>query len=358
MKLDIDINEDLWSYLSHAGKPVVIYGMGNGADKVLGICSARGIEISDFYASDAFVRGQSFHGKTVLTYKQIKDKYGDGGFISLLSFATKLPDVIDGIRRIASENELYAPDVPVCGDNIFDMKFYKKYAADMDTVYDMLADDISRSAYYDIISYKLSGSIDYLLNCEHSREGMFGFPLTPSRYRVYADLGAYNGDTLRELLGYAPSLKYAIAFEPDVRNFKKLEKYADTEERCTIAALNLAAWSEKTVLSFDCSGNKNSNVGSAGRVTEADADSLDNILRGHGADYIKYDVEGSEMQALFGSAETIKRFSPDLCVSVYHRSEDIFLLPMLVNHLNPDYRLYIRRGKYLPAWDIDLLAVK
>ena len=64
------------------------------------------------------------------------------------------------------------------------------------------------------------------------------------------------------------------------------------------------------------------------------------------------------MQALFGSAETIRRFSPQLCVSLYHRSEDIFLLPMLVEHLNPGYKMYIRRGRYIPAWDINLIAVK
>ena len=72
----------------------------------------------------------------------------------------------------------------------------------------------------------------------------------------------------------------------------------------------------------------------------------------------KYDVEGSELQAIMGSAKTIKKYSPDLCVSLYHKSEDIFFLPALVHHINPEYKFYLRRGKYLPAWDINLIAVK
>ncbi len=356
MSLNLDIKQDLWTYLVSSNKPIVIYGMGNGADKVIKICQERGIEICDFYASDAFVRGQSFHGKTVMTYNQIREKYGDGNFISLLSFASKLPDVIETIRKISKENELYAPDVPVSGTNLFDMDFYEKYKSDIEYVYEILEDDISKQAYCDIISFKLTGKIDYLLNCEHTRNELFTKLLRSDKYKVFADLGAYNGDTIRELLEYAPNLKYVFALEPDIKTYKKLNRYAENEKRCSIAALNVAAWSEETTLTFDCSGNKNSNVGNLGKTIEIEANSLDNILSGLPANYIKYDIEGSEMQALFGSAETIKKYTPDLCVSIYHRSEDIFLLPMLVKHLNPSYKLYIRRDKYIPAWDIELIA--
>ena len=353
--MELNITEDLWTYLERQTKPIVIYGMGNGADKLLDLCAARGIKVCDVFASDAFVRGQNFRGMTVRTYSSIREKYGDGNFITLLAFATALPDVIAHICRIASENELYAPDLPVAGDNIFNMDFYLRYKEDIDYVYDMLADHISKTALRDIISYKLTGNIDYLFNCEHPREEIFTGLLDTNLYRAFADLGAYTGDSIRELLEYSPSLRYVIAMEPDRKNFRKLEKYSDSETRCEIAPLNLAAWSEQTTLSFMCSGNKNSNVSPNGEGVEAD--SLDNILSGHGIDYIKYDVEGSEMQALIGSSKTIKRYSPDICLSLYHRSEDIFLLPMLLDNINSGYRYYIRRGRYLPAWDINLIAV-
>ena len=82
----------------------------------------RNITVSDFFASDGFVRGHSFHGKTVLSLKEIEEKYND--FIILLSFASSLDDVLDIFYSLNEKHEMYAPDVPVTGDGTFDFDFY------------------------------------------------------------------------------------------------------------------------------------------------------------------------------------------------------------------------------------------
>ena len=74
-------------------------------------------------------------------------------------------------------------------------------------------------------------------------------------------------------------------------------------------------------------------------------------------DYIKYDVEGAEREALLGSHETITKYSPTLLVSLYHRSRDIFELINYVKNNYPDYSLFLRRLRCLPAWEIDLICV-
>ena len=75
---------DLWTYLASASKTIVMYAMGNGADKIISVCNSYSIEISDFFASDGFVRGQVFHGKRVMSFSEIKDKYGKDNIIVLL----------------------------------------------------------------------------------------------------------------------------------------------------------------------------------------------------------------------------------------------------------------------------------
>ena len=62
---------DLWQTLAATDKTVVMYGMGNGADKILAVCERYGIEVREFFASDDFVRGQQFHGKTVRRFSHI-----------------------------------------------------------------------------------------------------------------------------------------------------------------------------------------------------------------------------------------------------------------------------------------------
>ena len=84
--------------------------------------------------------------------------------------------------------------------------------------------------------------------------------------------------------------------------------------------------------------------------------SLDSVLCGQQVDYIKYDVEGAEREAIEGSRETITSHRPALLVSAYHKSEDIFALPLQIHALRPDYKLYYRRYPYIPAWDLNLIC--
>ena len=358
---------DLWEYLKHTHKHVVMYGMGNGADKILALAADKGIEIEDFFASDGFVRGHSFHGKRVLSFSETKQKYGADNMIVLLSFASSLPDVMQNILRIASECELYAPDVPVFGDTCFDAAFYASHKSDFDAARALLADAESVRVFDCIIRYKLTGDIRFLTLAENDPDESFGQILPCSEFRTAVDLGAYNGDSARALAAYAPNLQTLYAFEPDARNYRKLCAYAEVESRFTVLPLQCAAWSEDTLLHFDASGNRNAGAAQntssvlqarTKKIKEVQARSVDSVLAGAGCDYIKFDVEGSEAQALLGCRETIATHAPALLISCYHRSEDLYALPWQIHAMRPDYRLFLRRFRYFPAWDINLYAIK
>ncbi|MBQ9113253.1 MAG: FkbM family methyltransferase [Clostridia bacterium] len=352
-------NFDMWDYLSSADKKIVMYGMGNGADKILDVCAKYGIEICDFFASDGFVRGHSFHGKRVLSYSEAKERYGADNMIVLLSFASCLPDVTENIRRIASECELYAPDVPVCGDELFTLGFARRHKNELKAAYDLLADEESRRIFENTVAYKLSGRIDFLFDAESDKDAVYTDLLDAVNIHSYADLGAYNGDTVRELMRYSPALSRVTAFEPDRRSFRKLSEFCDTlGDAPNIQKVNAAAWNTDTTLTFGDEGNRNSGLFAKGKTVEVTATSLDHVLGGKTVDYIKYDVEGCEKEAIEGSAQTILSCSPKLLISVYHRSEDIFALPLQINALDKDYKLYLRRYPYIPAWDLNLICTK
>jgi hypothetical protein len=84
---------------------------------------------------------------------------------------------------------------------------------------------------------------------------------------------------------------------------------------------------------------------------------VDALLQGEATDYIKYDVEGAEAAALCGTADTLRRHAPRLKIACYHRSEDLFALPLLLHELAPNHRLFLTRLWCVPAWDMDILAV-
>ncbi|MBR5315076.1 MAG: FkbM family methyltransferase [Clostridia bacterium] len=351
----MEIKQDLWSYLQNTEKPIVMYGMGNGADKILERFEKLGIETADFFASDGFVRGHSFHGKTVLSFSAIKEKYKD--FIIILSFASSLDDVLNYFFELNESYEMYAPDVPVTGEGTFTLDYYKENEVHFAKARELLCDEWSKKVLDNVIKYKLTGKISYLREIETPPTEQWETILSPDTYETCIDAGAYNGDTAKEMLGICKNAKRVYALEPDRRNFKKLSAFAETDNR--IIPIQAATWNEDTTLEFDASGNRNANTfsGNAKKTVSVDAKRIDGLCNER-IDYIKYDVEGAERQALLGSSEVIKNYSPDLLVSAYHRNEDLFDLPLLINNLNPDYKLYLRKFKYVPAWDLNLYATK
>lgn len=350
-------NVDLWTYLKTVKKPILIYGMGNGADKIISVFEDYGIKYSDVFASDGFVRGHSYKGKIVLSYSQACEKYGND-FIIIVSFGTRLPDIMNFIYSLTEKHEVFAPDVPVAPDGIFNEPFFDNHTAELEYARSLLYDEKSKSVFDNIIRYKLTGKLCYLKATESAKEETYAL-LKPQKYKTYADIGAYNGDTIREYLEVCPSISTIYAMEADKRNFKKLCEYAQQESRAVINALNFAAGERDAAVQFSASGNRNSSVVANAsfqhKTITIEERRPDSVIPY--ADFIKYDVEGMEYEAISGSAELIKKCRPDLLVSSYHKSSDIFLLPSLVHNLMPEARLYLRRLSYIPAWDLNLYAI-
>ena len=347
---------DLWQTLAETKKTVVMYGMGNGADKILAVCERYGIEVKEFFASDDFVRGQQFHGKTVRRFSDVCEQYGADNLIVLVSFASSLPDVMDNIARVASVCETYIPDVPVKGDTLFCEAYEREHQAQLEAACAALADERSREVFRGVVEFRRTGRLDVLLRTQDDREQVMRELLHLNDYKVAIDAGAYDGDTARELVELCPHIERIYAFEPDRRNFRKLCTYAEEEGR--VKPINAAVWNQTTTLIFDDSGNRNAGVddGTARRTVEVPAIPLDAVREDEHIDYIKYDVEGSEKEAIEGSARIIREQKPDLLISLYHRTEDLHELILQVKALCPDYRLYVRRYPYVPAWDLNLYA--
>ena len=362
------VTRDLWEYLKETEKTIVLYGMGNGADKILSVLAERGIPVGGIFASDGFARGNLFHGMPVRTWSDIKAEFGAENVIVLLSFGTSRPEVLENVLRIRQEAELYAPDVPAFGDTLFTRAFYEEHREEFLAVRNLLSDEESRRIFDNILSYKLSGDIGYLLDAESDEAEIWQGIIHPETIRTAADLGAYNGDTVRQLLAIGKNIETVWAMEPDSRNYKKLELYAQDETRARVIPVNAGAWNEETVLFFDKSGNRNASFEKNRsqtladrplKVAEVKALPLDGVLDGARVDYIKYDVEGSEREALDGSCKTLAEHSPTLLVSLYHRSEDLFALPLHIQKIAPHYKgFYLRRMAGVPAWDINLYVTK
>ncbi len=349
--------EDMWDKIAEDKRVKVIYGMGNGADKLFDHLAGYNVNVSEVFASDGFVRGHSFRGYKVKSFSEIKELYPD--FLILLSFASNRPDVIEMISDIDSNYSMLVPDMPVAGEAYFDKTFYNENYKEILRAYESLEDEESKNAFCAVVNYKLFGNLKYLMNAYSKTDDLYS--LLPKNIKVSIDAGAYNGDTVRELLSYRKTVEKIYAIEPDKRNFKKLSRYIEENKASDkIRAINAAVWSEDTHGAFIGSGNRNSSVDSTSsyknRMEEVPLLKIDSIT-GDKIDYIKFDVEGAEREALIGAYETIKRDCPAMLISAYHRSEDVFSLINYMRDAHPEYSLYLRRTLCFPAWEIAIIAI-
>ncbi len=345
--------KNVWDYLKETSLPIALYGMGNGTDMIIEKLSEIGVTPAEIFASDEFVRGHSFRGYKVIKYSDVCEKYDD--FVIVVCFAMHDEAMLEKIRKMSEEHTLFAPNVPIVDDGIFTREFIEEHDAEFDEAYSLLSDEFSCQSYIDILNFKVSGKVEYLFKCQKNKEEIYSEYLNLGENEIFMDLGAYDGDTVREFL-QATDGKYEkiIAVEADEKNYRKLTDKTNGVER--IETHNLAAWNKKETLFFEKKKGRNSKLSSAGKV-EVQADSVDNILDGDKITVLKMDIEGSEEMALEGAKNTIANYKPKLYVCAYHRNDDMFRLPLKINGICSGYKFYFCHHPYIPAWESNFYCV-
>ena len=351
--------ESVWELLKRTAKPIVLYGMGNGADKILDWCEANEVPVQGVFASDEFVRGQQFRGFTVERYATLKERLG-AELLVVLAFASERPEVLARFAQLAQEQEVVAPHLPLFAEEETVSKLWlAKHAEALQYVYERLADEQSRKVFAATLNYKLSGKISYLFDCTTAREDDLQELLALGPEEYYLDLGAYNGDTIEEL-GRMTSWQWqqVVAVEPDRRNCRKLRALAEelAQRGLAVEVHEGGIWDAAGELSFSDSGGRQSTfIGASKKVVPVTT--IDIVASGRPISYIKMDVEGAEVQALTGGVRTITQYKPKLLVAAYHYDVDLFRLPQLIWQLVPDYKIYLRKHPYVPAWELNFVAV-
>ena len=94
----LSLEQSVWTRLKEETRPIVLYGMGDGAVKILQVMQRYGIRPAAMFASDDFARGNSFMGYTVGKLRDVQAVYDD--FIIVLAFAFDTLMIFSAIRGI------------------------------------------------------------------------------------------------------------------------------------------------------------------------------------------------------------------------------------------------------------------
>ncbi|HAC15762.1 MAG TPA: hypothetical protein DCE78_07440 [Bacteroidetes bacterium] len=155
---------------------------------------------------------------------------------------------------------------------------------------------------------------------------------------VVIDAGSYDGkesEILRKICEKAESI---YSFEFDERNYTKFKDNINPE----IKYINAGLWSTNTKASV--SGNGIASKVNINFTEESGTDlvKLDTFLPENcNVSFIKMDIEGAEIDAIRGSYRVIQTQKPILAISLYHRPNDLWLIPKLILDIRSDYKFFI-----------------
>jgi FkbM family methyltransferase len=144
---------------------------------------------------------------------------------------------------------------------------------------------------------------------------------------IVVDAGARIGTFAAKISDAVGNEGRVIAIEPEPHNYACLRKNIETNRLNNVTAVKKMLWSRTQPLDLYLSGNSSAHsaywddfYGLTGESMRAEADTLDNILETlgiHSADFIKMDIEGSEIEALKGMKRTLETVV-QLAIAAYH----------------------------------------
>ena len=166
---------------------------------------------------------------------------------------------------------------------------------------------------------------------------------TSSSDECFIDAGCFDGGTIVDFIEWMDGKDYShiYSFEPDTHSIINCQKKIEDNGIERVTLIPKGTYSKESILRFSDDGTGGSCFCEQGNI-EVPVTSIDQVLQGGRATYIKMDVEGREKETILGCRNTIERYHPKMAVCVYHKPFDFIELPLLLLEMNPDYKFYIR----------------
>ncbi len=333
---------------------VSIMGAGQFARALRGACQSLGIQVHAFVVSSVEQAGRVVDGVGVVALDEVQGQllrcplwigifnhHADAELTGLRRRALVL-----GFRDVRMPQEFFSWVEPIMGWRYWlaPLEGYRQQWSLIEQARSLLADEESRATYDAIIGFRrgllLDTGIPVCVEQQYFPESLRG--LMPKRCH-YLDGGAYDGDTLN-MASDALELEQAYAFEPDPENYQHLCQFT-AGQALPVIQFPLGLSDGSAFLRFRSGQGEASGLDNEGE-SQIQVVALDDLLRNVRVDFLKLDIEGSEVQALRGACRLIQFNRPFLAIAGYHRWDDLWRIPLFIHELSQTYRIVLRTHKF------------
>ncbi|GBF33440.1 methyltransferase FkbM family [Desulfocucumis palustris] len=330
---------------------IYIYGAGNAGAMTFKLLQDAGIEVQAFFDRRAETGGY-YCGRPVYKAAEAdlsgKSRKESVIIIAFICDCLELADVRQRLLELGWEKIYYFHDIYNClvcgkGGHQEDRKDFINCALEkVIKVAELMEDDESYEVFENFFKAIISGNPAYFsLPSEKPQYFVDDVPFNKG-YARFIDCGAFDGDTALALKRYRGEAEALVLFEPDSENFKSLCANLKNNRIAKEQVLfPCGVWRNSEMLRFR-SGIKSSSGISENGDTFIQCIAIDDAIADFAPTFVKMDIEGAEYEALAGAEQTIRRYMPDLAISVYHRIEHLWQVPLLIESIAPGYKFYLR----------------
>lgn len=336
---------------------IILFGAGSYGQNTFLMLKHKGLEknIRVFCDNDEKKWGDFLFAREVINCEESKKRYPNAMYIIC---STYYKEIITQLNELGEENYYVVPlqclrysrEWYELMDKASDDMISKWKNINNETdkikinkVRNILNDEESTEVYDNIIKFRNTKDYSYIDEIYDNNVVQYFDPsiFNLSEEEIFLDCGAWNGDTIQQFIKVTYG-KYrdVVSFEPTLKQYEQIVNMIEKEKLKNIKVYNLAVWNCKDKLNFNV--NEDSSKIDYNGNDQVNADALDNILESVPVTFIKMDIEGAEKQALLGAKNIIKKYKPKLAISVYHKPEDIYEIPLLIKEIVPEYKLYLR----------------
>jgi FkbM family methyltransferase len=230
-------------------------------------------------------------------------------------------------------------------DFVKEMRFeWERNKSKFYNLYLKLNDIISKKIYVDLLSFRLSANLGYMMNYSVRLNDQYFESFMNYSSETYVDVGGYDGDTTELFCLYDKNYKKVFLFEPSTINMSAAKNRLSKFNNIHYYLCGLS--DKKEELSFNENNGSSSSISESGTIkistTTLDEEIAERIS------VIKMDIEGWELNALKGCVNHIVNDKPKLAITVYHSAKDFIEISDYILSLNSKYNLYLRH--YTSGW--------
>lgn len=331
---------------------VVVFGCGKIGKSIIDNSLKSKIRVKCFIDNYQYV-SKSYNGVKIYNLKEFLKKYNK----ELIILASIIHDV-DMAKELMQYNitnvvsyeflcECYPKRFEIIGNG------YGNYTIDLlqnkdkyIKLFKEVKEDISLKVLDNILMYRITINKKYLKKAyelSKCEEGEYFdsdiFKLSQSE--IFIDGGAYKGETTEKFIKLVlGKYKEIHIFEPDEDLYNEI---VNNVKGKNINYYLSGLGKQKEILRFNKTGDVGGCIDIKGKH-KVQIDTIDNINTKSAITFIKLDIEGAELDAIYGAKQTIKKYRPKMAISSYHRAEDLWKLYYEIKSINNEYSVYIRHN--------------